>query len=87
MSGVLVKHSVEIAGHRTSISLEEPFWTALKDIAAERAVTVRALVAEIDAARGSSNLSSAIRLFVLRRYRDGIPTDGTADTRDAPRIP
>jgi predicted DNA-binding ribbon-helix-helix protein len=67
----IVKRSIEIAGHRTSITLENEFWTALRDIAQARDVTLRALVAEIDAARGAANLSSAIRLHVLSHYRAG----------------
>ena len=67
-SGV-VKRSVSIAGHRTSVSLEAPFWDALKDIAAVRGASVQALVGEIDARRGGANLSSAIRVFVLREVR------------------
>lgn len=69
MSGVR-KRSIEIAGHRTSITLEDDFWTALQEIARHREVTLRALVAEIDDGRGGNNLSSAIRLHVLRYYRD-----------------
>ena len=65
----VVKRSVAIAGHRTSVSLEAPFWDALKDIAAARRASVQALVAEIDAGRGGANLSSAIRVFVLREVR------------------
>ena len=65
----VVKRSVAIAGHRTSVSLEAPFWDALKDIAAARGASVQALVAEIDAGRGGANLSSAIRVFVLREVR------------------
>ena len=65
----VVKRSVAIAGHRTSVSLEAPFWDALKDIAAGRRVSVQALIGEIDAGRGGANLSSAIRVFVLREAR------------------
>jgi predicted DNA-binding ribbon-helix-helix protein len=68
VSGV-VKHSVSIKGHRTSISLEAPFWDALRDIAAERRVALAGLIAEIDAGRGQANLSSAIRVHVLAVYR------------------
>ena len=68
--GVLVKHSVRIAGHATSISLEPAFWQALCDIAARRRIPVSALLTEIDAGRGG-NLSSAIRLFVLESCRRG----------------
>jgi predicted DNA-binding ribbon-helix-helix protein len=62
----IVKRSVSIAGHRTSVSLEQPFWEALHEIAAAQGRPVQALVGEIDASRGQQNLSSAIRVFVLR---------------------
>lgn len=61
----IAKRSVTIAGHRTSVSLEEPFWEALGDIARQRGLSLGALVAEIDAGRGAGNLSSALRLHVL----------------------
>ena len=63
-----MKHSVTIAGHRTSISLEEEFWDALCQIAREDGLTVNALVGAIDKRR-TTNLSSAIRVFVLHRYQ------------------
>ena len=65
MTGDLRKRSVEIAGHRTSVSLEEEFWDALRRLAAARGVSMNRLIAEIDEQR-SGNLSSAIRVFVLR---------------------
>jgi predicted DNA-binding ribbon-helix-helix protein len=74
----IVKRSVRIAGHATSISLEAAFWQGLCDIAAARRVSVNALVAAIDATRGG-NLSSAIRLFVLDSARSGELTRVTAD--------
>ncbi|MBV9077536.1 MAG: ribbon-helix-helix domain-containing protein [Methylobacteriaceae bacterium] len=61
----VVKRSVTIAGHRTSVSLEGPFWSALGRIAKARGLSVQALVAEIDGSRGRNNLSSAIRVYVL----------------------
>ena len=61
----LSKHSLVVAGHRTSISLERAFWTALQDIARERHVSIASLVASVDAARHNANLSSALRVFVL----------------------
>lgn len=62
-----VKHSLTLAGHRTSVSLEDEFWTAFRAIAARDARAINALAAEIDAARGlEMGLASAIRLFVLR---------------------
>ncbi len=73
----LVKHSVRIAGHATSVSLEAAFWQALGEIAARRGVSVNALLAAIDAER-SGNLSSAIRLFVLASCRRGELCDGAA---------
>lgn len=65
------KHSLTLNGHRTSVSLEDPFWEALCDLAQARGVSVNALVAEIDAARGlSAGLASAIRVFVLEKFRE-----------------
>jgi predicted DNA-binding ribbon-helix-helix protein len=61
----VIKRSLVIAGHRTSISLEEAFWRGLKALAKKRAQSINALVAEIDASRGRANLSSAIRVFVF----------------------
>ena len=69
MKSLVVKHSVNL-DHRTSISLEEVFWTALKDIAHERGETVKHLITSIDTNRQSANLSSALRIFVLRHYMD-----------------
>lgn len=70
---VLRKHSVVIAGHRTSISLEAAFWDALRAIAAADGRSVASLVAEIDRRR-TGNLSGAIRVFVLQRAaRGGLP--------------
>ncbi len=70
MSGI-VKRSVMIAGHRTSVSLEDSFWRALTDLAASEGRSVQTLVGAIDAGRGERNLSSAIRLFVLDAARQG----------------
>ncbi|MGC3937669.1 ribbon-helix-helix domain-containing protein [Roseobacter sp. EG26] len=71
MSGRPVKHSVTLKGHRTSISLEDEFWRALRDLAAEKSLPINALVAEIDVDRGSDmGLASAIRLYVLRSLQD-----------------
>jgi predicted DNA-binding ribbon-helix-helix protein len=62
------KRSLSIAGHRTAVSLEEPFWEALRRIAWDKRAPVARLVAEIDAVRGETSLSSAIRLFVLHHH-------------------
>lgn len=71
----LVKHSVRIAGHATSVSLEAAFWEALCEIAARRHLSVNALLSRIDAER-EGNLSSAIRLLVLESCRRGELLDG-----------
>ena len=60
-----LKRSLTIAGHRTSLSLETAFWRRLETLAARRGVSLSALVAEVDAARGEANLSSALRVFAL----------------------
>ena len=69
MKSPIVKRSIVIAGHKTSVSLEEAFWKGLKDIAASRRATLSDLVASIDTERQHGNLSSAIRLFVLSHYQ------------------
>ena len=69
MSGTVKKRSVEIAGHRTSLSLEEAFWRALKRIAARDGVSINKLIEQIDRVRGG-NLSSAVRIYVLKRLED-----------------
>jgi predicted DNA-binding ribbon-helix-helix protein len=69
MKSAVVKRSVVVAGHKTSVSLEDAFWNALKGIAHERHMSLSQLVAEIDAQRQLGNLSSALRLFVLDFYR------------------
>jgi predicted DNA-binding ribbon-helix-helix protein len=69
MKSPVVKRSIVIAGHKTSVSLEDAFWQALKDIAIARQLTLSDLVASIDAERRHGNLSSAIRLFVLEHYQ------------------
>jgi predicted DNA-binding ribbon-helix-helix protein len=92
MRSAVVKRSIVIAGHKTSVSLEAAFWTALKDIAAGRQQTVSDLVGAIDAERKQGNLSSAIRLFVLDHYQTRIPGDGESNLRSgkmtlAPQAP
>jgi predicted DNA-binding ribbon-helix-helix protein len=81
MKSPVIKRSIVIAGHKTSVSLEDAFWKGLKDIAIGRAVTLSDLVASIDAERRHGNLSSAIRLFVLDHYQTG----GNNDAVPAPR--
>ncbi len=69
MKSVVVKRSVIIDGHKTSVSLEDEFWNGLKEIAKTQHASLSNMVAEIDKKRQQSNLSSAIRLFVLDRIR------------------
>jgi len=77
MSGAgVVKRSVAIAGHATSVSLEAPFWDALRAIAAEEGLSVQALIGRIDAGRGAQNLSSAIRVYVLHSVQRRVEATG-----------
>jgi predicted DNA-binding ribbon-helix-helix protein len=69
MKSPVVKRSIIIGGHRTSVSLEDAFWSDLKEIAHSQRVPVRKLVAQIDDTRQQANLSSAIRLHVLEHVR------------------
>jgi predicted DNA-binding ribbon-helix-helix protein len=69
MKSPVVKRSIVIAGHKTSVSLEDAFWKGLKEIANGREMTLSDMVATIDTDRRHGNLSSAIRLFVLDYYR------------------
>jgi len=78
MKSPVVKRSIVIAGHKTSVSLEDAFWKGLKEIASGRDMTLSDLVATIDSERRHGNLSSAIRLFVLDYYR-AQATGQTAD--------
>jgi predicted DNA-binding ribbon-helix-helix protein len=80
MKSPVVKRSIVIAGHKTSVSLEDAFWKGLKDIAGGRETTLSDLVASIDTERRHGNLSSAIRLFVLDYYRSQ-----AGDERGGPR--
>lgn len=84
MKSTVIKRSVAIAGHKTSVSLEEAFWQGLREIASERHLTLSDLITAVDRERQYGNLSSALRLFLLDFYRmqlsveqterDGTPT-------------
>jgi predicted DNA-binding ribbon-helix-helix protein len=80
MKSPVVKRSVVVGGHKTSVSLEEAFWDSVKDISRGRGVTVSDLIGSIDANRQQGNLSSAIRLFVLDHFKSRI-----ADAGDEPK--
>jgi predicted DNA-binding ribbon-helix-helix protein len=73
MKSPIVKRSIVIGGHKTSVSLEDAFWRGLKEIARAQRTTLSTVVGEIDKARHQANLSSAIRLFVLDRLRNPKP--------------
>jgi len=84
MQSAIVKRSIVIAGHKTSVSLEDEFWNGLKEIARDQRATLSNLVGEVDTRRSHGNLSSTIRLFVLDHYRarmaalaSGAAVDGT----------
>jgi len=83
MKSPVVKRSIVLAGHKTSVSLEDAFWSGLKEIAGRRLMTLSTLVDSIDAQRQHDNLSSALRLFVLEFYRNQIPvTEGREGLRE-----
>jgi predicted DNA-binding ribbon-helix-helix protein len=82
MKSPVVKRSIVVAGHKTSVSLEEAFWNGMKEIASARNLTLSELVGEIDGGRQQGNLSSAIRLFVLDYFRSrAIPSTGNGSSR------
>jgi predicted DNA-binding ribbon-helix-helix protein len=89
MKSPVVKRSVVLAGHKTSVSLEDAFWEGLKEIAGRRLMTLSSLVDSIDGQRQQGNLSSALRLFVLEFYRSQIPEvedrEGLRELMDRPK--
>ena len=70
MKSLVVKRSIVVTGHKTSVTLEDAFWNGLKEIASGRNITLSDLVTAVDSERRQGNLSSAIRLFVLDFYRN-----------------
>ncbi len=87
-SAIIAKHSLVIAGHRTSVSLEDAFWSALRRLAIHRKQSVAGLVAAIDADRGDTNLSSRIRVVLLEdaETRGGSRADETHTVRGTSAI-
>jgi predicted DNA-binding ribbon-helix-helix protein len=79
----ILKRSVAIAGHRTSISLEPPFWEVLRQIAEREAISVQQLIGRIDAERGDQNLSSAIRVFVINQLRAEVSRQDEPESPEA----
>jgi predicted DNA-binding ribbon-helix-helix protein len=78
------KRSIIIDGHKTSVSLENEFWECLRKIADSRRMPLSHLITDIDAKRKFCNLSSAIRMFILRHYRDQLDQRGGVITAPAP---
>ena len=89
MKSAVIKRSIFLDGHKTSISLEDSFWTALREIAQVQGVTPSILVTTLAATGEHSNLSSAVRVFVLEHYRNkarpGVPTTHNAISGDERR--
>jgi predicted DNA-binding ribbon-helix-helix protein len=86
MKSQVVKRSIVIANHKTSVSLEDAFWNGLKEIAASRNMPLSDLVSSIDSQRQHGNLSSAIRLFELDHYRSkAVKSDDTGEEFNRPR--
>jgi predicted DNA-binding ribbon-helix-helix protein len=83
MKSLVVKRSAVVAGHRTSVSLEDGFWKSLKEIAASGGMSLSDLLTAIDSGRHHGNLSSAIRLFVLNFYREQLLNRPDHDKRGA----
>jgi predicted DNA-binding ribbon-helix-helix protein len=79
-----IKRSIDINGNKTSVSLENDFWSGLHEIARQKNITTTALIAMIASVRNKNNLSSAIRLFVLNHFR---MSSGPADNRTASKAP
>jgi predicted DNA-binding ribbon-helix-helix protein len=85
MTSTVVKRSIVIGGRKTSVSLEDAFWSALKEIATQRGTSLSELVTAINAGRQNSNLSSAIRVFVLEVYQNEA-SSGADPEHDADEI-
>jgi predicted DNA-binding ribbon-helix-helix protein len=82
MRSAIAKRSIIIAGHKTSVSLEEEFWTGLKEIARKQGMTLTDVVSNLDSHRRHGNLSSTIRLFVLDHYRTRLTPRSTQPATD-----
>ncbi len=75
MQDIPKKRSLTLKGHRTSISLEDAFWSALNDIASKQTKSISELVETIDETRGEAGLSSTIRIYILQYYRKQLATN------------
>jgi predicted DNA-binding ribbon-helix-helix protein len=86
MKSAITKHSIELNGHKTSVSLEYEFWSSLRAIADLKKTPLSVLLQSIDAKRDGANLSSAIRVFVLTHYRaQTVGQSPPKDRRDLPQ--
>ena len=83
-SAAILKRSIAVSGHKTSVSLEDEFWKCLREIAGEHRKTLSELIGDINAERQFANLSSAIRMYVLKHYRDQVEQKDQASPRLAP---
>ena len=86
MKSSVTKRSILVRGHKTSVSLEEAFWIAVKEISGERGTTPSALVGDIDRRRQTGTLSSAIRLFVLDHFRTAAGAMRSTDSLRPPDV-
>jgi predicted DNA-binding ribbon-helix-helix protein len=84
MKSAITKRSVVIGGHKTSVSLEEPFWCAVREIAGHQQITVSSLLRQIDLERRNANLSSAIRVYVLTKVLSQVASARQADAGQTP---
>ena len=88
MKSPIRKRSIAVNGHKTSISLEDAFFGALREITRQRGSTLSEIIAEVDRTRAEGNLSSALRLFVLDFYRSGAKSAGLhLSDPDSERVP
>lgn len=85
MKSPIIKRSVVIHGHKTSVSLEQPFWDAFRDLAESERISTSALLRKVDAERSDANLSSAIRVYVLRRMREMVDARPSQHEGERPR--
>jgi len=85
MKSAVIKRSILVFGHRTSVSLEDRFWFGLRQIATARSIALSELIGQIDASRDNGNLSSALRLFVFDHFCEPSGVRAPADPRDARR--
>ena len=81
MPSTVIKRSIVVAGHKTSVSLEDSFWIGLKEIARDSHLTLSKLVNKVDTERVNANLSSALRVYVFQHFAEDKRTDAVKPTR------